>query len=224
MKYPKQTCLILFSVLVFSMNLLARCPNENWTQKKAVKWFKSREWAGGMTLKADRSVDKVEFAKQYHKNKRSWDLVFKWLEENDPETVAPGKYIIDSMNVTVNVTDAPSTKPLEETKWEGHCQYIDLQYIARGKERMGIAPMSKALVVKPYNASRDNGLYQVAETDSKYIVAQPGTFLIFFPSDAHRPNIRVNGYDTVKKIVFKIKADTSVDPDKCRETETKSAK
>jgi len=217
-----KTALLLFSaIFLFHINASAQSPDNDWTQKKALKWFKGGEWTNGMSLKVDRSVNLVEFARQYHKNKAYWDLVFKWLRDNDPATVAPGKYVLDSMNVTVNVTDAPSTKAFEKTSWEGHSKYIDLQYIARGKEKMGIAPISKAIVSKPYNAKNDNGVYYIAEADSKYVVAKPGTFLLFFPSDAHRPNIKVKGYNQVKKIVFKIKAYTTEDPQKREDAETK---
>ncbi|MDD4921467.1 MAG: YhcH/YjgK/YiaL family protein [Bacteroidales bacterium] len=224
MKIFKSVILLLSAVFIFNLSAQALSSNEQWTQKKASKWFKSREWANGMSLKADKSVNQLEFAKQYHKNKASWDLAFKWLKDNNPETVAPGKYVLDGTNVTVNVTDAASTMAFEKTKWEGHCKYIDIQYIARGKEKMGIAPIAKAVVVTPYNPANDCGFYNIAESDSKYIVAKPGTFLIFFPSDAHRPNIKVDGNDQVKKIVFKIKADTTVDPLQRQGTENKQLK
>jgi len=221
MKFFKSVFLLLSAVLVFNFGAFAQSSNEQWTQKKVARWYKSREWANGISLKADKSVNQVEFAKQYHKNQAYWDLAFKWIRDNNLETVAPGKYMLDGTNVTVNVTDAPSTKPFEETKWEGHCKYVDIQYIVRGKEKMGIAPISKARVVTPYDAVKDNGFYNFADADSKYVVAKPGTFLIFFPSDAHRPNVKVDGYDTVRKIVFKIKADTSVDPVQRQDAETK---
>ena len=221
MKNLKTAFLLLSAVFLFHINTSAQSPDNGWTQKKALKWFKGGEWTNGMSLKVDKSVNLVEFAQQYQMNKAYWDLVFKWLKDNNPATVAPGKYILDSMNVIVNVTDAPSTKAFDKTVWEGHSKYIDLQYIARGKEKMGIAPFSEAIISKPYNAKNDIGLYKVADADSKYIVAKPGTFLLFFPSDAHRPNIKVKGYDQVKKIVFKIKTYTTEDPQKREESETK---
>ena len=38
--------------------------------------------------------------------------------------------------------------------------------------------------------------------------AKPGTFFIFFPSDAHKPNITTGGNKPDKKIVIKVKAAT----------------
>jgi biofilm protein TabA len=204
--------LFLVAALLLSTTVMAKNGHETWTKKKATQWVKSGDWAGSLKLKADKSVNAVEFANQYHQNKAAWDLVFNWLKSNNPETVAVGKYVLDSANVSVTVTDAPSVRAFDLTKWEGHCQKIDLQYIARGKEKMGIAPITKSRVVTPYDAKKDNGFYDICEKDANYVVAQPGTFLLFFPSDAHRPNIKVEGCDTVKKIVFKIRAVTNVNP------------
>lgn len=222
-RYAGNACLVL-SFLAFSCSLAAQDNYGNWNSKNSEKWLKSRDWAGGMTLKADRSVNAEEFAKEYHANKKYWDLAFAWLKDNNPETVAPGKYVLDSTNVIVNVTDANSTRDFEKTTWECHCKYIDLQYIARGKEKMGKAPLKDATIVAPYKAKGDGGVYNVPEGKAKYTVAKPGSFLLFFPSEVHRPNIKVKGYDKVKKIVIKIKAVPSEDPFERQEKEAKMVK
>jgi biofilm protein TabA len=201
---------ILFLVLASFMltsnsNVQAEKQGDNRAKKKVLQWFRNREWAGTMTLKADKSVDVMEFAKQYTLNRRAWDRVFDWLAKNDPTTFPVGKYVLDSANISLTVTDAPSVRAFKDTKWEAHRDKIDLQYIARGQERMGITPVKGGQVVTPFNEKKDVGFYQVNEKKAKYVLAKPGTFLLFFPSDAHRPNIRVEGCDTVRKIVFKIR-------------------
>lgn len=205
MKRMKYGILSIVFVLTLSTSLSAQKSSAVWTKKSATQWFNKGAWAGAMTLKADKSVNVVDFARQYHQNKVAWDLVFDWLAKNDPTTYPVGKYVLDSTNVTLTITDAPSVRPFEQTKWEAHCQKVDLQYIARGAEKMGIAPLSGAKVLMQYDLRKDVGFYQPNEKKAKYIVAQPGTFLLFFPSDAHRPNIQVDGFDTVRKIVFKIR-------------------
>jgi len=200
------SCILLSALtLMLSTSIFAQKSNDPWTKKKANQWFNKGAWAGDMTLKVDKSVNVVDFARQYHQNKAAWDLVFNWLAKNDPTTFPVGKYVLDSTNVTLTITDAPSVRPFDQTKWEAHCQKVDLQYIARGAEKMGIAPVSGAKVIMQYDLKKDVGFYQPNEKKAKYIVAKPGTFLLFFPSDAHRPNIQVEGCDTVRKIVFKIR-------------------
>jgi len=194
---------LLFAILVQAANNSITYGAGN---KQAKKWLNSRVWAGGVSLKAHPSANAVEFQREYLANKASWDKVFTWLKENDPETVAVGKYVLDSANVTFTVTEGPSVRAFEKTKWEAHQKFVDLQYIAKGKEKMGIGPMSKAKVLTPFDEKKDIGFYELEDADSKYIVAEPGTFLLFFPSDAHRPNIQIEGCDAVKKIVFKVKS------------------
>ncbi len=84
-------------------------------------------------------------------------------------------------------------------KWESHKNYIDLQSVIHGKEEIGIADTAQATIVKPYSPDVIN-----YSAEGKYYVADPGIFFLFFPNDAHRPTIKVPGYDVVKKIVIKI--------------------
>ena len=178
--------------------------NNKWTMKKAEKWFRSDVWRNGLKMNVHESANLLEFADQYNKNKAYWDRAFAYLRDTNLDTVASGKYYLDSTNVFVSVTENP-TKDFESTKWEVHRKYIDIQLIVKGKEKMGIAPFSKAAVVEAFNETSDVGFYRVPEADSKFYVAQPGTFLIFFPTDAHRPSIKVSGFEKTKKVVIKIK-------------------
>ena len=195
-----------FLLITASLILLSFCSqaqNDHMTSKQAEKWFKSRDWAPpGFTLQLHPSSDKMEFARQYGKNKALWDKAFLFLKDNDLEKMAPGKYPIDSTDVYMTVTEGPS-KEFDKTGWESHRKYIDLQYVAQGKEKIGVAPVQEATVLKPYDETKDLANYT---TEGQYYVAEPGTFFLFFPQNAHRPSILVDGYNTVRKIVIKIKA------------------
>jgi biofilm protein TabA len=172
-----------------------------WNEKNATKWVHSKEWKNGLKLKVHSSVNNVVFAQQYHKNKAVWDKAFGFLRDSDLLTLKPGKYIIDGDNVYATITEAPS-KTFEQSAWESHRKYIDLQYVIKGKEKIGVAPIGTATVTKPYNEKTDGANYTA---EGVYYIAEPGTFFLFFPGDAHRPNIKVDGYDVVKKLVIKIK-------------------
>lgn len=180
---------------------------QQWTASSAKKWVKGREWANGSKIRLSPSADAVEFAKQYHANKAWWDKTFAFLNDPKIDTLKPGKYVIDGDNVFAMITDGP-TKPIDSVRWESHRNYIDLHYVIRGKERIGAAPIASATVTRPYDAVRDAANYSV---DGKYYMASPGEFFLFFTSDAHRPGIRADGYDTDKKLVIKIRY-TPVNP------------
>ena len=200
----KFLCVRFMATILFFIALAGNAQNalQNGNSKQAEQWAKNREWApAGFTLQLHPSTDKGEFARQYAKNKALWDKVFAFLKEHDLEKLEPGRYPVDSTDAFVNVTDAPS-KEFDKTGWESHRKYIDLQYVSRGKEKIGVAPVQGAAVIKPYDETKDVANYT---TDGQYNIAEPGTFFLFFPQNAHRPGILVDGYATVKKVVVKIK-------------------
>ena len=198
---------VILSVLLFTFSALvihvkAQSNESKASSKKAAeKWFNTLEWLGGLQLKPHRSVDAVEFVMQYRRNKIYWNKAFAFLKDNDLQKLANGKYKIDGDNVFATVTEDPA-KDFDKTKWESHRKYIDLQYVIKGEEKIGVCPVAKATVTKAYNEKKDVANYTA---EGKIYTAVPGTFFIFFPTDAHRPNITTGGNNADKKIVIKIK-------------------
>jgi YhcH/YjgK/YiaL family protein len=199
MKKIKLSILFLFFSAMF-INAGAQ-PVEKWTKHDAKKWFKKKEWLGGVQLKPHKSVDVQEFAKQYHYNKVYWDKAFAFLKNEDLTKLGKGKYAIDGDNVFASVTE-DATKDLDKTNWESHRKYIDVQYVIQGEEKIGVMPVANAVVTKEYDEKKDAANYS---GEGKIYAARPGTFFIFFPSDAHRPNITTGGNKPDKKIVIKVR-------------------
>lgn len=194
--------LAIFLVFIMNGSVLAQSQGKTeWTAKRAEKWVKSRKWANGLNIQLSPATDYVEFAKQYHANKAYWDKAFAFMKEHNLADMAPGKYVIDSANVVATITESPS-KTFEKSAWESHRRFIDLQYVIKGQEKIGVSPLSESKVIKPYNEQKDGANY---EATGKYYIATPSEFFLFFPNDVHRPNILVPGFDTVKKLVIKIR-------------------
>ncbi len=170
-------------------------------KKTSSSWFKQGQWYNGLKLMPYSDINQAEFENQYKKNKVWWDKAFAYLKDTDLEKLAPGKYPIDGDSVFASVTEGPD-KAYEQTNWESHRKMIDIQYIVTGKEKIGVAELSKATVTKPYDPTRDVANYIAA---GRFYVAEPGTMYIFFPEDVHRPSIKVDGYDVVKKVVIKVR-------------------
>ncbi len=201
----KKVIFLSASVLMLSViavRVSAQAAPETWTKKKAAKWFDKKEWLGGAPLSPDKSIDQEEFARQYHANQAYWDKAFAFLKEHDLQTIAKGKYPIDGDNVFATVTEDP-TKDFDKTNWESHRKYIDLQCVITGTEKMGKYPVAKATVTKPYDEAKDVANYSA---EGNILTIPAGTFVIFFPIDAHRPNITPGGNQVVKKIVIKVRA------------------
>jgi len=173
------------------------------TEAAAKAWVKKGEWRNGFKLNLYQGLDNVEFAKQYKLNKAYWDKAFAYLANTNLDTIAPGKYAIDGENVFATVTDGP-TKDYDKTGWETHHKYLDLHLVIRGKERVGVMNPATAKVTNKYDAAKDVENYDV-NTKGDYYIEDPSTLYIFFPQNSHRPGIHVDGYDTIKKIVIKIK-------------------
>jgi YhcH/YjgK/YiaL family protein len=66
---------------------------------------------------------------------------------------------------------------------------------------MGKASLASVTVNKPYDEAADIAYYA---GEGKIYTLPAGTFMLFFPTDAHRPNITPGGNKVVKKIVIKI--------------------
>ncbi len=194
--------LLFVSVLLTGICCFAQSQTGTMTKKEISKWYKSNEWLGGCQLKPHKSTNQQVFAKEYFGNKILWDKTFAWLKVNDLNTLASGRYVIDEGNVTATISEAPAPE-MEKVKWETHNNFNDLQYIIKGKANMGVSPVSEAYVTEAYNSKMDATFY---ETKGKYYVGEPGTFYIFTPADVHRPGIKIEGSDIVKKVVIKIRA------------------
>ncbi|MBN2295678.1 MAG: YhcH/YjgK/YiaL family protein [Pirellulales bacterium] len=97
------------------------------------------------------------------------------------------------------------TEPAVDRKFEGHREYIDVQVVLAGRERMDVAPAAGLTIGDEYDSSRDLMFFQTPATFSSLTV-QPGQFAVFFPQDAHRPNCAIDQAAPVKKVVVKIRA------------------
>lgn len=195
---------VLFSILLLmSPALLIQVQAQSANSKKEnEQWYKKKEWLGGLKLQPYSGMDVQEFARQYKINKKYFDEAFAFLRDHDLSKLKPGKHPIDGDNVYASVT-YDSTKDFDKSKWESHKKYIDLQYVISGEEKIGAEPVSHLKVTEPYNEEKDVAHY---DGPGKIYVAKPGTFFLFFPGMAHRPNITAGGNKPDQKIVIKIKS------------------
>jgi YhcH/YjgK/YiaL family protein len=197
----KNTKVLLLMLVIFSLTTQLNAQG-GMSKADADKWFDKKAWLGGARLTPSEGINKEEFARQYKANKKYWDEAFAFLKGHDLKTLAVGKYPIDSNNVFATVTEDPS-KDFDKTQWESHRKYVDLQCVINGEEKMGKYAVAKATVTKPYDEARDVANYSA---EGNFYIVPAGTFIIFFPIDAHRPNITPGGNKVVKKIVIKVRA------------------
>ena len=202
----KQIPLIIMAVMIIAS--LAGCAGgdpSGWSTRKTDNWFEKAEWLNGWDKIPDGSINRKLFAVSFHKNPDRWNKAFLFLKENDLMKLTPGRHDIDGDNLFVSVTDYETREP-EEIRYEAHVKYIDIQYVADGYEKIGIAPLSDVVtIVEAYDAARDISFMSV-KTEKDYS-ASPDRFFIFFPDNVHKPGIKDRFKSKVRKVVVKVKAD-----------------
>jgi YhcH/YjgK/YiaL family protein len=188
--------LIIFSN--FSFGQISKTDTLNVDSAK--KWFEGKTWLKGTAINPHSSINALEFAKQYYKNKVYWDKAFEFLNNPELAELKPGKYIIDSTFVFATISYADSYDS-SKVKWEAHRKYLDLQYLISGSLFYEMAPYNKKDISVPYNDSTD--MERVITNNGKYYKAAPKSLFVFFPSDAHK-SVKEHAADIVKRVVIKI--------------------
>jgi YhcH/YjgK/YiaL family protein len=176
-----------------------------WNAKQIDKWIEKGEWLHGWQARPDSTLNRKEFAISYFKHKERWDKAFAFFKDSNFATMEIKRYDIDDDNVFALLSEY-LTKSEEEARYEAHQRYADIQYVASGKELIGIAPIStKKEILQPYDSTKDIMFLSVNEV--KNYKATPDRFFIFFPDDAHCPGLRDGDSALVRKVVIKVKVD-----------------
>ena len=193
---------LLLVNIIFGDGCRSRDPS-GWSSEKLDRWFFSGEWIEGWNVTPDSSINKREMAVAWFKNSDRWGKAFRFLKENDLENLEPGRYDIDGDKLYATVSEY-MTKDPDSANFEAHREYVDIQYVIKGKEVMGIAPLSAVKkIITPYDASKD---IEFANCDNpEYMLATPRNFFIFFPGDMHKPGLRDDISTPVRKLVIKLK-------------------
>lgn len=170
------------------------------THRDASRWVEEKSWNNGWNVAPDKSINPIEFASQYAKNKELWDSMFIFLAESDLNEIALGEHQIVPGRCWATVSEyVPKTT--NKGNIESHKKFIDLQYVLRGNEQMGLA--KDVTVKKEYNPDRDVAFWY--SQNITYYNAGPESFFLFFPSDIHQPSVH-DGQETTqsRKVVIKI--------------------
>lgn len=150
------------------------------------------------------SINEKEFFRQYQKNPEWWNKAFLFLNTTDWNTIKPGDYIIDSNNVIAHVSEGVPQN-INEIRWEAHREFNDLQYIIKGKAKMGVAPViDQGATPLDIYSSKDDAVH-FTNDNGIYYIADPDMFFIFSPMEMHRPSIKTDGKGVIRKVVIKVR-------------------
>ena len=144
-------------------------------------------------------VDRLEHADRYCDMHPAFAQAFAFLKRSDLAELPAERHEIDGDRLFCIISQGPG-RPRSEAKLEAHREYIDIQYVIAGDEEMGWKPTADCRISHtPYDAEKDIEFFQ-DEPDSWNDVP-PGSFVIFFPQDAHAPLV---GEGEIHKVVLKI--------------------
>lgn len=117
------------------------------------------------------------------------------LDDLTPRTVP----LSDGNKILVQ---AGPTKPWEGAELEAHRNYLDIQYIVKGQEVVGWAPVETLTLSGEFNTAKDKGMY--AGLNDTMLIRE-GYCYVVYPEDAHAPGKHIDVPGEFVKLVVKLK-------------------
>ena len=149
-------------------------------------------------------IDKLENACFYYGFGDKFEKAFEFLKETNLKEMENGRYEIDGDEIYVALQDY-NTKPEVDGKFEAHKEYIDIQFIVTGEEKLGYGNIEHYTPTTEYDKEKDIVFLKNKEKENHFVYAKENDFVIFAPQDAHMPCISIDKSTYVKKAVVKIK-------------------
>jgi len=146
-------------------------------------------------------VDRLENWKLYSGVHAGLDTAFEFLKKAPLADLADGRHEISGE--AVYALAQSYTTDAKGGQWEAHRKYIDIQFVAGGRESVLWASVGEMAPSDEYNEKKD--VIHFAEADGTPVHLAGGYFAVLFPDDAHKPKCVWGGPKAVKKIVVKVR-------------------
>lgn len=125
----------------------------------------------------------------------------EFLAKTDFSNMELGRYKLDGDNIFYMV-QSYDTDP-DKTIAEAHKKYIDIQFMVKGEELIGVAPIGYD--EKETQAIPENDVW-FYECKTESITLIENSFMVLYPNDLHCPGVATNNKAmTCKKVVVKVK-------------------
>ena len=126
------------------------------------------------------------------------DRALKLLTPEFLGTVDTVRQSIDGDKLFVTRFDV-QTSTDESRSFEYHRRYLDIFTLAAGEERVDIATPEKLTAHEQHD-----DYWGCSGKAEQSVILTPGSFLVLFPGDAHRPGMAAAEPNNISRIVFKI--------------------
>ncbi len=144
-------------------------------------------------------IDNLKNKNQYLSINKGLQTGFDFIEKCCKENLPVGRYDLDGTDVFAVVQEYDSKT---EGAYEGHTDYLDIQYIVSGVEVIEWKQREESILTSDYNKERDVEFFDAK--DPLRVPLKAGEFVILFPNDIHRPGMKLNESVPVKKVLVKI--------------------
>ena len=144
-------------------------------------------------------VDSFDYIACYKGLHPNLDKAIDWLNSHTLVALENGKTIIDGENVFVNVMDA-DLRDADGAAFEYHRRYADLQIDITGGEGWGYTNIPGKEIGE---FTGDCGFQDSASVVTGAL--GEGRFVLFFPTELHKPGLVQHGCVGVRKAVVKIR-------------------
>ena len=144
-------------------------------------------------------IDAGAFCHHYKFLHPLFERAFRFLADSDLRSFAPGRHPVDGDRMYLSI-DHTQGRGRDGARLEAHRRYIDIQYSIEGNEEIGWLPLAECgAPAGGYDDARDIAFFD--RRPSTWLAVPEGTFVVFFPQDAHAP---LAGRGAVKKAILKV--------------------
>lgn len=128
--------------------------------------------------------------------------ILNTVRQYDLPGLPPGRHEIDGDRVFMNVMELV-TEPAESKRAEIHQEYLDIQILIGGEERIDFGLPGSWDSNDPYDQSKDVQMLDI-KRHPQTLNLTPGMYVIFFPLEPHKPGCQIQEAKSIKKVVVKV--------------------
>ncbi|WP_108649053.1 N-acetylneuraminate anomerase [Dongshaea marina] len=129
--------------------------------------------------------------------------VLEYLRQTDFSKLEPGRHAVEGDKIYANLMSI-ETQPKQEKRPEVHRNYLDVQFLIEGEERIGVTLAdSGQKVATEYDAERDLMFYQTPSNESELLLSA-GMYAVFYPGELHTPACCIDEPKAIRKVVMKV--------------------
>lgn len=150
--------------------------------------------------------DNIQNCEKYYTLGDKFKTAFDFILKNNLQDMLTGRHDI-AEGIYANVQELEVKLP-HLAKFEAHREYIDIQYVILGQERMDFGLLENFNTQIPYDSEKDVEFLQLKDEAlcANTVNVKAGEFCIFYPQDAHAPMLScADKLDKIKKVIIKIK-------------------